>query len=128
MKKTIAGIMALAVLVAASCENGLIGGSGEHTPVSVALASVQSAASDPVVNCPVETAHYHDGVCYAGHYNNDGCSHDHDGKALAANAACTVNDCTQTGAHQHSGQYYGGHHGGDGCNSGSGHHNGNGHE
>jgi hypothetical protein len=126
MEKYIVGMIALTVLLAASCENGLTGGG--DTPVSASLASVRSAASDPVANCPIETAHYHDGVCYAGHYNNDGCAHDHGGKTLSANTVCAVSDCTQSGTHQHSGQYYGGHHGGDACNSSSGHHDGNGHE
>jgi hypothetical protein len=120
----LAGCM-LSLTAMTGCDNGLTNPDGESG--AAALTNVRSAISDPVANCPVETAHYHDGVCYAGHYNNDGCSHGHGGETLAANAACTISGCTESGTHQHNSQYYGGHHGNDGCGGGSGHHR-NGHE
>jgi hypothetical protein len=126
MKNFFFGLIILTVLFA-SCDTGLMSGDDPNGGNNLAaLTAVRSAVSDPVADCPVENAHYHDGVCYAGHYNHDGCSHTHGGAALAADNACTMGGCIESGTHQHNGQSYGGHHGGDGCNNGSGHH-GNGH-
>jgi hypothetical protein len=129
MKGFFFGLIILMILFA-SCDTGLTSGGGYDSDsqeaidggLQAALAAVRNAASDPVANCTEENAHYHDGVCYAGHYNHDGCSHKHGGKTLAADSVCTIGGCTESGTHKHNGQAYGGHHGEDGCNKGSGHH------
>ena len=107
-------ILVFTLLIASACETGF-GSSNDTIPVS----SIRSAASDPVVNCAIEEVHQHDGIHYAGHYNNDG--HGHHG--LEADNICTINSCTETGLHRHNGIYYAGHHGSDGHGGhGNGHH------
>jgi hypothetical protein len=72
-----------------------------------------------VANCVLETAHTHDGVQYAGHYNNDGHSHN---SACIADDNCVQTNCAAAGLHEHNGTHYAGHSGGDGCvHHGQGH-------
>jgi hypothetical protein len=108
--------LVFALIIVASCDTGINSDDGHNT---VTLASIRSAAVDPVSNCAIEQVHQHGNDYYSGHYNNDG--HGHHG--LQANDICIFTDCEETALHDHNGTHYAGHHGSDNHNGhGNGHH------
>ncbi|MDR1231890.1 MAG: hypothetical protein LBK61_10885, partial [Spirochaetaceae bacterium] len=98
----LAGV-AVVLIMMAGCDTGILASDHHDKPGkggTSAVAALLSAALDPAANCALETAHTHDGVQYAGHYNNDG--HAHNGEC-AADEACVQTNCAETGLHQHNG-------------------------
>ena len=84
---------------------------------NIPLESIRNVAEDPVIDCIVEQVHQHNGIYYAGHYNND--IHGHHG--LTADNICTLTSCQKTSLHEHNGIHYAGHHGLN-DHHGNGHH------
>lgn len=64
--------------------------------------SAAAIQDEPYATCNIDgchnvSVHWHDGVCYNGHWISDGCDY---------HQVCTVEDCTYTTHHYHNGVAY----------------------
>jgi hypothetical protein len=102
-------VLAFAFLFISGCDLAY----NENGNNAIPVANIRSAASDPVADCAIEEVHQHNGVYYAGHYNNDGHGH----RYLQADYICTESYCYETGLHCHNGIPFAGNYGqaGYGC-------------